>query len=154
MTTTIEKKLSQYGQNKSKTWQLVNEITKRKKIRSCSIKNMINENNENLKDPASIADCLNQHFGTVGQKLASALDSENVKTKDPLEYIQKQVPHSIFLHYTDTNKMLQQLSKLDPTKGCGYDILSNRILSHTSAVIAPYLVYLFNMCLAQGVFPD
>ena len=50
--------------------------------------------------------------------------------------------------------MLQQLSKLDPNKGSGYDIVSNRILSHTSAVIAPYLVYLFNMCLAQGVFPD
>ena len=92
-------KLSQHGQNKSKTWLLINEITQRKRNRSCSIKCMVNEDKVKLEDSASIADCLNNHFGTVGQKLASKLDSENVKTKDPLEYIQNRY-QTLFSYHT------------------------------------------------------
>ena len=61
--------------------------------------NMVNEDGVSLRDSAGIADCLNKHFGTVGEKLASELNPENNESKDPLDYIQMQVKHSVFLPY-------------------------------------------------------
>ena len=116
-----------------------------------------------LSDSKSIADCLNTHFGSVGEKMASKIDQGNSKIKDPLEYVPKKVEQSVFLPYTDINKVMQLLSSLDINKGCGYcgmmihhryDLISNRILKRTCDIIAPYIVYLFNLCLMQGVFPD
>ena len=57
---------------------------------------MVNEDNVTLHDTASIADCLNKHFGTVGEKLASQLSADTDIAKDPLKYIKKEVQHSIF----------------------------------------------------------
>ena len=56
-----------YGNNKSKTWQLVNEITsyKRKKVRA--IKSMVDKNGKKLKDSTSIANCLNDFLANVGK---------------------------------------------------------------------------------------
>ena len=144
-------KLNLYGQNKSKTWKIINEITKRKKIRKCNIKYIVNENGSTLCDTQSIADCLNCHFGSIGEKMASKINLENA---DPLKYIAKQVQQSVFPPFTDTNKVSNLLTKLDINKGSGYDLISNRVLKATSEVITPYIVYLFNLCLMQGVFPD
>ena len=102
-------------------------------------------------DFQSIADCLNCHFGSIGEKMASKINLENA---DPLKYISEQVQQSVFLPFTDTNKVSNLLTKLDINKGSGYDLISNRVLKATSEVITPYIVYLFNLCLLQGVFPN
>ena len=86
--------------------------------------------------------------------MASELNPENYESKDPLDYIQMHVKHSVFLPFTDANKILRLLSKLDINKGSGYDLISNRIIKSTSTVITPYLVYLYNLYLANGIFPD
>ena len=52
-----------YGNNKSKTWQLVNEISKRKRKMKNSVKCVRNKHGKKLDDPTSIANCLNDHFG-------------------------------------------------------------------------------------------
>ena len=57
-----------YGNDKSKTWQLINEISHRKRRSSCTIKRMKDLGGNVLEDPTEIANCLNNHFGTVGQK--------------------------------------------------------------------------------------
>ena len=81
---------------------------------------MVDNDGLTLRDPVSIADCLNKHFGSVGEKLASEFDHKN--GKDPLDYIQRQVQNTVFLPYTDANKVLRLLSKLDINKGCGFDL--------------------------------
>ena len=56
-----------YGQDKSKTWQLVNEISNYKRKVKTNVKCIIDENGNELTDPVSKADCLNNHFGNVGK---------------------------------------------------------------------------------------
>ena len=59
-----------YGNDKSKIWQLINEISHCKRKSGCSIKRMKDLDGNYLEDPTEIANCLNNHFGTIGQKMA------------------------------------------------------------------------------------
>ena len=54
-----------------KIWRLVKEITKRKRATKTSIKALIDKNGVKLHDPMLIANSLNEHFSTVGKKMAS-----------------------------------------------------------------------------------
>ena len=58
-----------YGHDKAKTWQLVNEIANRKRKTNQNIPKVLNdENGRKIKDPQKVAELLNTHFGTVGEK--------------------------------------------------------------------------------------
>ena len=59
-----------YGNDKSKTWQLVNEIANYKRKNKTNIKTIIDGKGNKLTDPINIANCLNNHFATVGKEMA------------------------------------------------------------------------------------
>ena len=81
-----------YGQDKSKTWQLINEITNRKRKSGSIIKSLKDQKGCILNEPKDIVNCLNNHFSSVGKEMA-----EKIKTpKDPLTYINKEVYNSFF----------------------------------------------------------
>ena len=85
------KKLSiLYGHDKSKTWKLINEVSKRKRnTKSLTISSIVDKNGVRLEDSSKIANCLNNHFSSVGSKMANNIESQNIVSKDPLEYIKK-----------------------------------------------------------------
>ena len=51
-----------YGNDKSKTWRLINEISKRKQRTHCSIKALRNNIGEKLTDPMQVANYFNKSF--------------------------------------------------------------------------------------------
>ena len=67
------KKSELYGRDKSKTWQLVNEITSYKRKIKTTIKSMVDNDGKKITDPISIVDCLNNHFASVGKTMAQNL---------------------------------------------------------------------------------
>ena len=120
---------------------------------------MHNKLGNKVSDAKGIAQVLNDHFGSVGEVMASKIDIENnCDTKDPLDYVNVRHTQSgnnlLYLSNTDLAEILKLLSNLDVKKACGYDLISNYILKNTSYVIAPYLVILYNMCIREGVFPE
>ena len=54
-----------YGQNKSKTWKLVNEISKRKRKSNIAIKSLIDKDGNRLEDDKEKANCLNGHLTSI-----------------------------------------------------------------------------------------
>ena len=144
-----------YGRDKSKTWQLVNEITSYKKKKSTIIKSLINKSGKLLTDPTDIANSLNDHFGSIGSIMAQKFDNiDNSRLKDPLSYISKDVQNSLFLHAPNSDEISKDINKLADTNSCSYDLVSNRTLKATNKTISPYLEILFYKCIAEGVFPD
>ena len=133
-----------YGQNKSKTWRLVNEIAKRKRKSSISIKSLLDKKGNRLDDPKDIANCLNSHFTSVGKEMADKFDTEDKSVPNPLDYIKKDVKDSMFLNYTSTHEIFQYISKLDNKKSSGFDLINNCILKASNATISSYLKILFN----------
>ena len=155
-----KEKFDYYGQNKSKTWQLVNEISNHKRKSNSNLpKSMKNEKGEKVDDTFGIAQLLNQHFGSVGQNMASKLARNGgTDVKDPLDYLQ--VSHinngeNLFqLAKADVLEVVKLITGLDIKKACGYDHISNSILKNTVNVISPYFTNLFNICIRQGIFPQ
>ena len=85
-------KLLLYGQDKAKTWQFVNEISNRRRKTSQNIPNSLKkENGDSISDPKEIAQLLNNHFGTVGQKMADKFTDTSANTSasnnDPLDFV-------------------------------------------------------------------
>ena len=66
-----------YGSDKSKTWQLVNEITNYKRKQKTSINCIVDKEGNELTDDKEKADCLNEHFGSVGKIMADQCDNLN-----------------------------------------------------------------------------
>ena len=145
-----------YRHDKAKTWMLINEISKRKKKSRNSIKFLCNKNGIKLQNPKCIANCLNEHFSSIGKDMAANIDKE-VKPeyiRDPLDYLPKQVKNSLFFDDVLLSEILSLIAKLEVKKACGYDYISNRIIKATSYIVAPFITKLFNDCIQQGIFPD
>ena len=144
-----------YGQDKAKTWQLVNEISNRKRKKSSNIKAMVNKKSERVSDSESIADCLNDHFGSVGKIMAKKFDDiHSSRLKDPINFIQKEVENSILLSSTNSHEISKLLTKLNNKASRDVYSISNKVLKETKEIILPYLVVLFNKCIKDGVYPD
>ena len=142
-----------YGNNKSKIWRLVNDISNRKRCANNTIKSMKNSNGKKLCEPKLIAQCLNKHFSSVGENMASKFKNLDI-SKDPTDYISCDITNPANLSCTNLPEITKLILSLVLKKACGYDLISNRILRSSCYVIAPYLTFLFNNCLKKGIFPD
>ena len=150
-------KAALYSQDKSKTWCLINELSKRKRKQRASLRRIRNENGQNLDDPQQIADCINKHFGSIGKVMASKFNKEHQLKNgiaDPIQYVSANMKNCVVLKDTDLAEILKLISELELRKACGFDNISNRMLKATSHVIAPYIMRLYNNCMSQGIFPD
>ena len=144
-----------YSQDKSKTWQLVNELCSRKRKKQTTCKSIRNKNGEKLENPLDIANCLNDHFGCVGKNMAEKLQQNGIENlPDPLDYIPNTSQQSMCLFDTDEYELYNLICNLHVRKACGYDLISNRILKNSCKTILPYITTLFNQCMRQGVFPS
>ena len=115
---------------------MINEISKRKRAQNKKIKSIKSKDGKLLQKPKEIANCFNEHFASIGKEMAEKFDdpcNEN-DLKNPLDYISKKINHSIFMHDTDEAEILSLISKLEPKKACGYDLINNKIIKSTSYV--------------------
>ena len=144
-------KFADYGHDKAKTWQHVNEIMKRKRKARSSIRKIRNKEGRDIYDVEGIANCLNEHFSSVGKNLALIHDKN---PKNPMDYITDRVERDISFCDTSSAEILDVILAQDEKKACGYDEINNKIIKKTSNVAAPYLETLFNASMKQGVFPE
>ena len=141
------------GNDKSKTWKHVNEIMKRKKKKTTSIKLIRNKEGKDLRDLKQITNCLNVHFATIGKDMAQN-HSNHEAIKNPLDYISKRVERNMSFSDTDCREILDIVLSQDDKKACGYDEINNKIIKKTANIAAPFIKLLFNASMKQGEFPD
>ena len=146
-------RLADYGKNKSKTWQIVNEVMKRKKSARKSIKCIKDKDGKKISDSENISNCLNEHFSSVGKNMAKEFDN-CANVKDPLDYIPRRVNENFSFSDASSSEILKVFLDQDVKKGCCHDEINNRILKNTGNVSAPYLEPLFNKCMQCGIYPD
>jgi len=98
-------------------------------------------------DPASIAETLNNHFSSIGKKLAKAFSGA--------------LPDQCFacssnfsLQPVTISFVEEQLSQLQINKAIGLDNISARLLRDSASVLARSLQYIINLSLESGCFPS
>ena len=79
-------KAALYGHDKAKTWNLINELSNRKKKKGKNIQSIRDKQGNLLKDRTEMANCYNEHFATIGKDMASKHEDPSADNdlKDPI----------------------------------------------------------------------
>ena len=159
MTYGIRKLRSDYYSKKTKessgdirsTWKILKEITNNAN-KSTSI-NEINIDGKVVSDGKSISDVLNDHFVSIGNKLAGEI-LDPVKTS--IDYLSKtgKIDTRSSFKRIQPKQVFDILSKLKKGKAMGQNMIPNQILKSSKNIISQSLADIFNASLKSSIFPD
>ena len=137
--------------NISKSWAIVNEITKRKRRQNTKISSIYDNEGREVTNETEILNLLNRHFSTIGNNMAAEVPDTII---DPLSYVKHDKASSFFMSPTTLNEVMKLIESLDTKKAAGSDGIPCFLIKKTKAIIAPVLCNLFNVCINVAVFPD
>ena len=107
-------------------------------------------NETTITDNKEIADVCNQHFVTIGERLASKMPGTSDLSNDHIPRVQSKF---MFKPITET-QVLQVIDRLVNSKATGLDGIPNRALKCCGEVITPSLTFIFNFSVITKIFPD
>ena len=110
-------------------------------------------NDKTFTDPNQICEVFNEHFVSIGPKLAEEIPA-NVTGHSHLDYLTIQNhEHSFQFQETNTSAVFSLLSKLCKSKATGLDRISAKLLRVFPDLIAESLCAIFNRSINTGIFP-
>ena len=136
--------------NVFKNVQTINELTSRKSNTS-SIKEPI-VNGVSKNKTTDLANAFNEHFSTIGLKLANEIPSEANGDKSCLEYLNITDQRFCFTP-TNSSQVFSLLNKLSKSKASGLDKITARLIRECADLICISICKIFNCSLTTGIFP-
>ena len=141
--------------NMKKTWEGINTIMIRKTQKSSCIQAIKDHNNGNrlIRNATHIPDILNNHFASVGHKLANQLLDTRKHYSDFL--IKSKSPRDSFCFNLITpDEVKLEILALPINKAHGLYSCPSQILKCASDIISFVLCRLFNLSIVLGVYPS
>ena len=99
-----------------KTWQIIHDLTSRKAA-NLSIRE-INLNGTSISEPSDLSNAFNDHFSSIGPKLANDIPLSNNNDHCHRKYV-KGINNRFEFRPTDSGQVLTLLNKLNKSKGAG-----------------------------------
>ena len=145
------KKIEESTGDLKTTWKILKEVIN-KDQKTAEI-NKINVDSETVIDKKTISEALNQHFVSIGERLAGGI-LDPVLTSS--EYLLKTANFgSKFSFKTiQPKRVFATISKLINGKATRLNMIPNKILKCSKNVIFQSLVDIFNASIQSGIFPD
>ena len=134
-----------------RTWQTVNELTSRKS-NTCSVKELTVDG-VSITNPTDLSDTFNEHFSTIGPKLANEIPSAANSNNRCLDYLNF-TDQRFYFDQINCNEVFLLLNKLSQSKSTGLDKISARLIRECADLICIPICAIFNRSLITGVFPD
>ena len=114
------------------------EVAKHKKKKVSNIK-QLTSNGKEIRDPKEIVNCLNNHFNSIGHKMAEKIHNPNNQNSANLDHIPETQSAIEFVPIA-----LDEISKiirgLELNKAPGPDGIKTYVIKKSEEVIAPVLV--------------
>ena len=124
-------------------------MTHRKSTNNTSI-NEINIDGKSVTLPSDLCEVLNNHFISIGPKLASVLSESEYSYES---YITP-ANTSFHLQHTTADAVFNLLKQMSPNKATGLDGISCRFLNEAASVISVSLATIVNKTIDDGYFPE
>ena len=140
--------IKKHSGNLKETWNVINSSLGRKP--KMTVINELIDEGKVFVQKEDIAEQMNNHFCSLGSKLASCIPDTVSQPED-------------FLGRTDLNfcfrpvnvgYILNLISNLKPSVSCGLDNISSRLLKLCSPYISDSICDIINHVLETGIFPD
>lgn len=131
------------SQNKCKAaWSVINNTSAKYPKKDI---NELHINGKTVSDPKTIATAFNNHFiDVVRNKSCDVGKASQIKSNSPNSiFIPPTIPHDIEL----------LIKSLKTTGSPGHDGVITKIIKEVAKSISHVLSYIFNLCIASGVFP-
>ena len=133
-------------------WHTINNIIK-SSSRKTDVIDKIRVNNLVLTDAKEITNAFGQYFSAIGRQVAMKGGNS---TKNISEYINKipRLNKCMFLTPCSKEEISSLIDKLPNKHSSGHDNVDNILLKKLSSMLIEPLCFIFNLSLANGVFPD
>ena len=137
-----------------RSWKGINELLYRRKNNSktvTAVKDLINDSAV-ARDPSEISNIMNEHFASVGGRLAGKLASPR---RHFLEYVSKsKSPSSSFFFQPVTPRVKLEISSISNNKSYGLYSSPTKLLKLSKDIIAPINSEIFNTSVNLGIYPS
>ena len=137
-----------YRGNMKKSWNLIKSIIHRGK--KTKVQNKFTCNGNIINDKNIICEKFNNFFTGIGPSLADAIPHQN---RQPESYLNERLVNNIFLTMVTEKEIVEIVNDLN-NGAPGYDDIPASILKLALPCIAAPLVYICNLSLWEGMFPD
>ena len=144
-------KCQEFRSNTKALWNVINEVSRNTRDKSCVI-GYIKDGDISYNKLKQIANVLNDHFSTVGNKYAKAIKESKKSIKTYLNAVTRNVT-SVYWTPVTKRELEKIIAKLPNKKSSGYDLLDNCLLKELSPCFIDSLVYICNKSLLTGTFP-
>ena len=132
------------------TWQILNEMTKGN-VPQHKLPHTFKTDENVVTGAENIAESFNTYFANVGIKLKENIPPCDI---DPIANIPNEIGNTLS-HFEDINEFeLENIITNANNVGGGIDGINARIFKSTFRAILRQLVFFFNLCLRQGMFPS
>ena len=133
-----------------KTWNVMKDISRKSKVKSTNLPRKLTINKVDVYNKPEIVDAFNGFFANIGQKLASQIpkSSKTFETyNNKVNVIADSKPLLI-------RELKETFFSLKVNKSSGVDVISFDIIKKCFGVFCEPLIYLFQLSIEKGVFPD
>lgn len=145
----IERQLEDAKNEPKKQVQILDTVLPRKSNdRTTPMKIQYEE--KTITDPTEIANAMNDHYITIGQKTAAAIPPQNEEMKENEE--NKHPPFRL-KEITEEN-VSETLKKMNPHKANDIYKIQPRIIKDMTPFLSPILSKLFNKAIKENEYPD
>ena len=149
-----KEKLQQAGGDSKKIWEVINQVTGRKKNSdSYEHVKLINKEKKVLTDNKSIANEFNNYYINVANDLAKTIEKSQKSDYYFLEKTQQPKESFEFANVTKDD-ILREVRSFANKSSCGPDSVSNKIIKKIIPYIIDNLQICINKSLSENTFPE
>lgn len=138
-----------------KTWAGINAVLNRNAKKNKQPAALKDENGTLHKDPSVIANLLNNHFATIGQRLANKITTTEAQGHRWFLNKTNKTPSNSFLFTPVTpNEIEHEILSLSNNKSHGLYSSPARLLKCSSKILSNILSKICNMSVSSGTYPS
>ena len=130
------------------TWKVLKEAIGQND-KTCSVDKIVVDDT-NQTDKAKIADAFNNHFASIGEKIANSIEGCN---ESPTANTQRVLTKFEFQQITAA-QIKEVVQRLVNGKATGIHNIPNKVLKDNVHLIAPVLMDIFNLSISTKIFPE
>ena len=138
------------NKNLHKLWSIFGNIINPQKSKKKNNIDKLIHNNKIETDDNDIANAFNEHFCTIGEKLANKFNNDNNYKK----YLKNENVHTFFLYPTNEQETLEEINKLNPKKSGGSDNMSPKLLKECNNLFSKPISHIINLSFENSKVPD
>ena len=143
-----EESLNKFKNNPRKTWEIVKDALNSQKTSNTIEK--ISLQNTTITDSKEISEAFSRHFAGAGKKVAQSI---NPTLHKPEEFMPPPCEHELHLGVISNAEVVSVLRAMQSKSSQDINGLSMKILKQVAMEVSIPLTHIFNLSIAQGVFP-